>query len=136
MNFLLVFLSFLLTMIISSNVAKAQERAPHGLVYEHPIAFSPSAYNFFHPKTKPSSIQGSCDESSCAPLPMAATVQSSLAEESKARHETSENRVGAGGIAGLIFGFILVVLLAMGVYYVMSNRRGGSRSESTILPSV
>ncbi|KAI3826496.1 hypothetical protein L1987_00544 [Smallanthus sonchifolius] len=134
MNFLLVFLSFLT--IISFTSTKAQDRAPHGLVYENPMAFSPSAYNFFHPKSNPPNIQGSCVESSCAPLPIAATVQSSLAEESKARNEKSESRVGAGGIVGVIFGFIMVVLLAMGVYYVVTNRRGGSRGESTILPSV
>lgn len=132
MNLLLVFLTFLT--IISFTTTKAQDRAPHGLVYETPMAFSPSAYNFFHPKSNPPSISGSCD--SCAPLPIAATVQSSLAEESKPRNEKSENRVGAGGIVGVLFGFVLVVLLAMGVYYVVTNRRGGSRSESTILPSV
>ncbi|MFS7897720.1 hypothetical protein Hanom_Chr01g00070241 [Helianthus anomalus] len=134
MNFLLVFLSFLA--IISSTTTKAQDRAPHGLVYENPTAFSPSAYSFFHPKSNPPSTQGSCDESSCAPLPIAATVQSSLAEESRPRNEKSDNRVGAGAIAGVIFGFIMVVLLAMGVFYVVTNRRGSSRGESTILPSV
>ncbi|XP_076932877.1 uncharacterized protein LOC143598573 [Bidens hawaiensis] len=134
MNSLLVFLSFLT--IISLTTTKAQERAPHGLVYENPMAFSPSAYNFFHPKTNPPSIHGSCDESSCAPLPMAAMVQSSLAEESRPRNDKSEDRVGAGAIAGVMFGFIFVVLLAMGVFYVVTNRRGCSKGESTILPSV
>ncbi|KAJ0623631.1 hypothetical protein HanIR_Chr01g0034321 [Helianthus annuus] len=135
MNFLLVFLIFLT--IISFTTTKAQDRAPHGLVYENPMAFSPSAYSFFHPKSKPPSTQGSCDESSCAPLPIAATVQSSsLAEESRPKNEKSDNRVGAGAIAGVIFGFIMVVLLAMGVFYVVTNRRGSSRGESTILPSV
>ncbi|KAK1411965.1 hypothetical protein QVD17_32854 [Tagetes erecta] len=131
---LIVFLSF--QTIISFTTTKAQDRAPHGLVYETPMAFSPSAYNFFHPKSNPPTTSGSCDEFSCAPLPIAATVQSSLDEESKPRNEKSENRVGAGGIVGVLFGFVLVVLLAMGVYYVVTNRRGGSRSESTILPSV
>ncbi|KAK9058581.1 hypothetical protein SSX86_023423 [Deinandra increscens subsp. villosa] len=133
MNFLHVFLSFLT--LISFTTTKAQDRAPHGLVYENPMAFSPSAYNFFHPNTNPPTTHGSCGESGCAPLPVAATVQSSLAEESKPRNERSEKRVGAGGIAGLIFGFIFVVLLAMGVFYVVTNRRSGSRRESTILPS-
>lgn len=134
MNFLLLCVSFLT--VISFTTTKAQDRAPHGLVYEHPMAFSPSAYTFFHPKANPPSIQDPCDESKCSPLPMAATVESDLAEESRAKTEKSENRVGAGGIMGVIFGFIFVVLLAMGAYYGVIKHRRNSRRENTILPSV
>nr|GEW67335.1 hypothetical protein CTI12_AA411230 [Tanacetum cinerariifolium] len=119
MNFLLLCVSFLT--VISFTTTKAQDRAPHGLVYEHPMAFSPSAYTFFHPKANPPSIQDPCEESNCSPLPIAATVESSLAEESRAKNEKSESKVGAGGIMGVIFGFMFVVLLAMGFYYLHSG---------------
>ncbi|XP_071688199.1 uncharacterized protein [Rutidosis leptorrhynchoides] len=99
------------------------------------MAFSPSAYNFFHPNAKSPNTKEQCNESSCSPLPMAATVQSNLAEESVSKTEKSKSKVGAGGIMGVIFGFVFVVLLTMGAYYVVTNRKSNLRRESTVLHS-
>ncbi|KVI00216.1 uncharacterized protein LOC112520497 [Cynara cardunculus var. scolymus] len=129
------FLLLLFVTVISFTTNRAQDRAPHGLAHENPMAFSPSAYDFFHPKVVPPSIQDPCDGSNCAPFPIAATVQSSLAQESRSRYEKNGSKVGAGGIAGVIFGFVFVVLLAMGTYYVVITRRTNSRRKNTVLPS-
>ena len=118
------FLSFL-------SITTAQDRAPHGLAHEHPIAFSPSAFEFFHPVTE---AKNPCEASNCSPLPLAATVASSLAHESRSTPERSGSRVGASGIAGLVFGFAFVVLLAMGVYYVMVTRKANLSRSNSVQP--
>lgn len=116
-------------------IAGAQERAPHGLANENPIAFSPSAFEFFHPKTQQPTTRNPCDTSSCSPLPLAAQVESTQARESKvSTSKAGQSRVGAGGIAGIVFGFVFVVLLAMGVYYVVSTRRANMSRTNTVLP--
>ncbi|KAI3511778.1 hypothetical protein L1887_18936 [Cichorium endivia] len=130
------FLLLLFVTLISFTTTKSQERSPHGLAYENPMAFSPSAYNFFHPKANPPRIQDPCEESGCSPLPMAATVQSSLAQESASKNEKSGSKIGAGGVAGVIFGFVFVVLVAMGAYFVVSTRRTNLGRKNTVLPAV
>lgn len=115
----------------------AQGRAPHGLANEYPMAFTPSAYDFFHPTTqnKPKKARP-CDESSCSPLPMAAQVEAiGEAQESKieAPH-SSRPTLGAGGVAGIVFGFAFAVLLAMGVYYVVVARRENTSPAKTAQP--
>ena len=112
------------------SLARAQGRAPHGLAYENPMAFSPSAFDFFHPNGQKPSTQNPCAASNCSPLPMAAQVEASLAHQSKA----SSNRVGAGGIAGIVFGFVFAVLLAMGVYYVAVTRRANLTRANSVQP--
>ncbi|PON76807.1 Transmembrane protein [Parasponia andersonii] len=113
----------------------AQGRAPHGLANEYPIVFSPSAYDFFHPTTiqnKPNT-DGPCAKTSCSPLPMAAQVEATgKAQESKiVTHQSDRPSLGAGGIAGIVFGFAFAVLLAMAVYYVVVTRRENtSRAKS------
>ncbi|CAN1253202.1 hypothetical protein LINPERPRIM_LOCUS8256 [Linum perenne] len=106
----------------------AQGRAPHGLVYETPIAFSPSAVEFFHPKTwDPTVMMKPCHESSsgCSHLPMVA-AQMAVEDQSK----VSSSRVGAGSIVGIVFGVSFVVLLVFGVYYVVRRTRRVSLSKA------
>ncbi|PPD83350.1 hypothetical protein GOBAR_DD19714 [Gossypium barbadense] len=67
------------------SIGRCEERAPHGIAYESPMAFSPSAYDFFHPKTP-------CVASTCSPLPVAAQVDGSKALASKV---SSGHGVGA-----------------------------------------
>ncbi|KAL8193252.1 hypothetical protein R6Q57_026833 [Mikania cordata] len=76
------------------TILGAQERAPHGLAHETLVALSPSAYIFFHPNQQ----LGLCEESNCSPLPFAATVQSSLAHESR----VGRANIGAGCIAAVL----------------------------------
>ncbi|KAK1409915.1 hypothetical protein QVD17_36445 [Tagetes erecta] len=109
----------------------SQDRAPHGLAHENLMALSPSAYDFFHPNDQ-FKLQHPCEESSCSPLPLAVTVQSSLAYESR----TGRVKVGAGCIAAIVFGFVFVIILAMGAYYVVTTRRANLRkNNSTVIPS-
>ncbi|XP_014497504.1 uncharacterized protein LOC106759005 [Vigna radiata var. radiata] len=105
------------------SIVVAQERAPHGLVYENPEAFSPSAYNFFHPNEKKPESRDPCATSKCSPMPLVAQVEATEIHESRAKTpEGGSRKLGAGGIAGIVFGVAFVVVLAMGVYHVRFTR--------------
>ncbi|KAK6936045.1 hypothetical protein RJ641_033075 [Dillenia turbinata] len=120
------------------SIARAQDRAPHGLSFENPVAFSPSAVEFFHPNVQPSASKDSC--LTCSPLPLAAQVQSTPAHESRdsttSQPSGGGSRVGPGGVAGIVFGFVFVVLVAMGVYYVVMTRRENTSRAKTVQPDV
>ncbi|CAL5436047.1 unnamed protein product [Camellia sinensis] len=116
------------------SITRAQDRAPHGLVYESPMAFSPSAFDFFHPNTKHKSTQDPCAASNCSPWPLAATVASTLGHQSVSTPTSGRSGVGAGGIAGIVFGFVCVVVLAMGVYYMAVTRRANSSRTNSVQP--
>ena len=128
------FLLFLSSLTILS-ITRAQERAPHGLANENPMALSPSAYDFFHPNTQKSNTKDACSSTSCSPLPMAAQVAATQANDVQvSSSQKGGSRVGAGGVAGLVFGFAFVVLLAMGVYYVVITRRGNMNRANSVQP--
>ncbi|KAL2332039.1 hypothetical protein Fmac_019620 [Flemingia macrophylla] len=116
--------------LVSSVIA--QERAPHGLLYENPEAFSPSAYDFFHPNAKKPETKDPCTASKCSPMPLAAQVEAAEIHESKAStQEKGGKKLGAGGVAGIVFGVAFVVVLAMGVYHVRVTRRANiSRAKA------
>ncbi|KAI3411388.1 uncharacterized protein J3R85_018109 [Psidium guajava] len=130
--------SFLLILLTPAFLclARAQDRAPHGLAYENPVAFSPSAYDFFHPNTQQTTVKKPCAESSCSPLPEVAQV----AEAAKAQEgelsttRDGKSRMGAGGIVSIVFGLAFAVLLAMGVYYVVVTRRANASKAKAIQP--
>ncbi|KAB5561706.1 hypothetical protein DKX38_006663 [Salix brachista] len=115
-------------------VAGAQDRAPHGLVYENPVAFSPSAVGFFHPRTREPKLENPCaaPSTSCSPLPLAARFEDS--DQTKGRISTSRRgggRLGAGGVAGVILGVAFAVLLTLGVYHVTITRKASiNRADS------
>ncbi|XP_073102162.1 uncharacterized protein [Elaeis guineensis] len=111
-----------------------QPRAPHGLVFENPMSFPPSAFEFFHPKSSPPAE---------APLPLVSSFPG--ATSSKARAEQvvasvwsappSHGGVGAGGVAAVVFGLVFVVLVAMGASYVVAKRRANiSRAHTLVQP--
>ncbi|KAK4286450.1 hypothetical protein QN277_003005 [Acacia crassicarpa] len=129
-------LLFLLSLTLVS-IATSQERAPHGLVNEGPVALSPSAYDFFHPNArKPETGGDGCSASKCSPLPEAAQVEATQIYESKALTSLKgRKQLGAGGIAaGIVFGVAFVVLLAMGVYYVRAKRQANMNRANTVQP--
>ncbi|CAK7332347.1 unnamed protein product [Dovyalis caffra] len=116
----------------------AQYRAPHGLVYENPVAFSPSAVEFFHPKTQEPNTKSPCAaSSSCSPLPLAAQLETTdQAQESKiSTSQKGGNRLRAGGIAGIVLGVAFAVLLTMGVYYVMVTRKANIHRANSVQPN-
>ncbi|KAL7244090.1 hypothetical protein ACSBR1_016343 [Camellia fascicularis] len=111
---------------------EARDRAPHGFAYKNPTAFSPSAFDFFHQNTDNDQpiTRYSCAVTICSPLALATTVESALAYESKSTgSEMGGRRVGVGAIAGMVFRFVFVVILAMRVYYGVVTRQANlSRS--------
>ncbi|TKY67220.1 hypothetical protein E2542_SST10112 [Spatholobus suberectus] len=114
---------FLLSLALLS-IARGQERAPHGLVYESPLAFSPSAYDFFHPNAQKPETRDPCTASKCSPLPLAAQVDATQIYENKASAtQKGGKQIGAGGVAGIVTAVALAALLAMGIYYVKVTRQ-------------
>ena len=129
------FFLLLLSSLPLLSIARGQDRAPHGIAYENPMAFSPSAYEFFHPKTEESGTKNPCAVSNCSTLPIAAQVDATKALESKvSTQQKSGHRLGAGGIAGVVFGLAFAVLLAMGVYYVLNTRRANANQANSVQP--
>ncbi|GLT33802.1 hypothetical protein SLA2020_083630 [Shorea laevis] len=127
----------LLSSLALLSIAKSQDRAPHGIAYENPVAFSPSAYEFFHPKTQDPDANHPCAAaSSCSPLPVAVEVRANQALESKvlARQNGGGNRLKAGGVAAIVFGCAIVVLLGMGVYYLAITRRANLNRAKSVQP--
>ncbi|CAN8247273.1 unnamed protein product [Cochlearia groenlandica] len=103
--------------LIFTNIALAQDRAPHGLAYETPAAFSPSAFNFFHtqPDNHDTTLDPCGEESSCSPLPLAAKVQGASAKEEQSEVATMSSGyrsgLGAGGVVWIILGLALALLM-------------------------
>lgn len=127
----------LLSSLALLSIARGEGRAPHGISYESPMAFSPSAYDFFHPKTEKPDSKNPCAASNCSPLPMAAQVGSSakaLDSKVSTQQKSSGHQLGAGGIAGIVFGLAFAVLLAMGVYYVLNTRRTNANRANSVQP--
>lgn len=107
---------FFFSSLIFTNLVLAQDRAPHGLAYETPVAFSPSAFDFFHAQPQnPDATFDPCAESGCSPLPVAAKVQgaSAKAQESEIASISMGTRSGieAAGVVGIIFGLAFAVLM-------------------------
>ncbi|KAI4334402.1 hypothetical protein L6164_019100 [Bauhinia variegata] len=79
----ITFLLFIFSLVLVST-ATGQERAPHGIGYEKPVAFSPSAYDFFHPNAQKRGNKDPCTASKCSPLPLAAQVEDTQVFENRA----------------------------------------------------
>ncbi|CAJ2660678.1 unnamed protein product [Trifolium pratense] len=127
------FFFFSLSLIIT--IVTSQERAPHGLVYQNPEAFSPSAYDFFHPNSQK---HDPCTSSKCSPLPLA--VEATQIHESQgSKLSNGRKQLGAGGIVGIIFGVAFVVVLAMSVYHVKVTRKANmirAKANNSVQPHV
>ncbi|KAL5990665.1 hypothetical protein ACLOJK_011568 [Asimina triloba] len=136
---------FHLFLFLSMAQAQDFETRPrsHGLGEETPLAFSPSAFEFFHPD---SPLPTTTD----SPLPLSMSAFSSTSAEPVAKaaqvHETNTRAAskaggGAGGgpgaVAGIVLGCVLAVLLAMGAYHVSVKRRANiSRAKAAGQPHV
>ncbi|XP_056692162.1 uncharacterized protein [Spinacia oleracea] len=111
---------------------RAQERAPHGLAYQYPSALSPRAYDFFHPNAH----RDSCTKSNCAPIPLAAQVHEAQSEAAAAAAAPRTTTLGAGMIAGPAFAAIIILCLAMGIYYVAKTRYTNLNRTKSVQPDV
>ncbi|XP_057526861.1 uncharacterized protein LOC130805995 [Amaranthus tricolor] len=108
----------------------AQDRAPHGLAYQNPVAFSPTAYDFFHPNGR---NQDPCVSSKCSPFPLAAQVHEAQAQSTAATApRTHSGGIGAGAAVATIFAAIVIVCLAMGIYYVTKTRKANVNRNKTV----
>uniref|UniRef100_A0A7N1A4M6 Transmembrane protein n=1 Tax=Kalanchoe fedtschenkoi TaxID=63787 RepID=A0A7N1A4M6_KALFE len=115
--------------------SRAQERSPHGLAYENPVAYSPAAYDFFHPDAGQSgSNVKSCSKSGCSPLPLAAHFESNQAHESHATLSQRRGGLGAKAITAIVSGMAFAVLLGMGAYYVVTTRRANNNRANSVQP--
>ncbi|KAF8085630.1 hypothetical protein N665_0656s0009 [Sinapis alba] len=101
-------LVFFFSSLIITNIALAQDRAPHGLAYETPVAFSPSAFDFFH-------AQPQNQDATLEPLPVSAKVQGASEKAQQSEIATmsigSRSGMGAGGVVGIIFGLAFAMLM-------------------------
>ncbi|CAN6842187.1 unnamed protein product [Brassica oleracea var. botrytis] len=109
-------LVFFLSSLLITNIALAQDRAPHGLAYETPVAFSPSEFDFFHAQPEnPDATLDPCAESGCSPLPVAAKIQGGSAKEQQSEIATmsigSRTGMGAGGAVMIILGLVFPMLM-------------------------
>ena len=133
-------IGFFLLSLSLVTIVTSQVRAPHGLVYQNPEAFSPSAYEFFHPNSQKHdhNKDDPCTSSKCSPLPLA--VEATQIHESKGgKLDKGRKHLGAGGIVGIIFGVAFVVVLAMSVYHVRVTRKANmirAKANNSVQPPV
>lgn len=134
-------IGFFLLSLSFVTIVTSQERAPHGLVNQNPEAFSPSAYEFFHPNSQKhgnDKKDDPCTTSKCSPLPLA--VEATQIHESKGgKLDKGRKHLGAGGIVGIIFGVAFVVVLAMSVYHVRVTRKTNmirAKANNSVEPPV
>ncbi|CAL1404285.1 unnamed protein product [Linum trigynum] len=136
----------LLTIFISSSPtfitrARAQGRAPHGLAYEGPVAFSPSAVEFFHPNNNNQLPAVTSGHPEAAQLATAAKTSTTNPDEqsnvASSRSGQRRSGLGAGAIAGIVFGVGFAVFMAMGAFYVVRARRANlSKASNSVQPQV
>ncbi|KAL9244559.1 hypothetical protein vseg_018328 [Gypsophila vaccaria] len=120
----------LFSLAIVSSVL-AEDRAPHGLANQQSGALSPSAYEFFHPNDG----QDPCAASNCSPLPLAAQVHEAQSQGERPG-KTNVHEVGAGVIVTPAFALVFILCLAMGIYYLATNRRVKLNCTKTVEPDV
>ncbi|CAI0453025.1 unnamed protein product [Linum tenue] len=144
-------LILLITIFISSSPtfitrARAQGRAPHGLAYEGPVAFSPSAVEFFHPNNNnnqqlPAVTSGHPEAAQLAAAAKTSTTstpdEQSKVASSRSGQSGGRSGLGAGAIAGIVFGVGFSVFMAMGAFYVVRARRANlSKASNSVQPQV
>ncbi|KAL0907362.1 hypothetical protein M5K25_021766 [Dendrobium thyrsiflorum] len=94
------------------QIHAAQPRFLHGLFSENPMAFPPSAYQFFNLYSTPPAAQ-------VAPTPQGLVRGSA--------DSAAPLRVRANGEKVLLFGLIAVIVFAMVVFYLRARRRANAR---------
>ncbi|WOL09611.1 hypothetical protein Cni_G18364 [Canna indica] len=146
---LLVFF-FLLLELMPFGADAAQRRAvelqsrtsPHGLAFENPMPFPPSAFEFFHPDVLLPPAASPIPLTSFYPAATSAKVRADEEEEESAAGVLRAGRgrgvIGARGVAAVAIGLALVVLAAMVVSYVVVKRRrraDSGRGEAIVQPA-
>lgn len=129
------FLFFLSCLSLLLCVSIAGSRPVHGPAYTNPSAFSPEAYDFFHPKSSlsdqnnPPKSSHSLPSTSPTPSPSKTSIVEADSQGSKVssdEHTTSESRreeEGRGETIGVVLGLSFVAFLSLGIYFVIKKRR-------------
>jgi hypothetical protein len=126
-------LFLLFTLILTQAVAQA-ETSPHGLSYETPIAFSPAAFQFFHPGIiPPHERRRSAYAPAQAPMILEQAFKGSTTGRARADEAvgggwignkmSDRRRLAAGGVVGTVVGVGFFVVAVFGVVYVIIKRR-------------
>ncbi|CAO2814346.1 unnamed protein product [Amaranthus hypochondriacus] len=123
LRFLVLFSTFLISQTAS------QDRAPHRLANQSPMAFSPMAYDFFHPNGN----KDPCTFSKCSPFPLAAQLHETQ-EQTTSRPRTHSVGIGAGAVVAAIFAALVIVCLAIGVYNVAKSCQANVNRNKTVQP--
>ncbi|KAF3328009.1 hypothetical protein FCM35_KLT06615 [Carex littledalei] len=123
----------LFTLILTQAIAQAQH-TPHGLSYETPVAFSPDAFQFFHPGIiPPHERRHIAHVPAQAPMLLeqafkGATTGRARADEAVGgawieNNTSDQRRLAAGGVVGILAGVGFFVATVFGVVYVIIKRR-------------
>ncbi|EOA14917.1 hypothetical protein CARUB_v10028258mg [Capsella rubella] len=118
-------------------VSIAGSRPVHGPAYTNPSAFSPEAYDFFHPKSSvpdhnnpPKNSPSSPSTSSPTPSPSKTSIveadSQGSTKVSSDEHTTSESRrdeEGRGETIGVVLGLSFVAFLSLAIFFVIKKRR-------------
>ncbi|XP_010443867.1 PREDICTED: uncharacterized protein LOC104726651 isoform X2 [Camelina sativa] len=116
-------------------VSNAGSRPVHGPAYTNPSAFSPEAYDFFHPKSSISDHNNNPPKNSPSTSPTPSPSKTSIVEAdsqgskvSSDEHTTSESRrredeEGRGETIGVVLGLSFAAFLSLGIYFVIKKRR-------------
>lgn len=128
-------LFLIFTLILTQALALAHaQTSPHGLSYETPIAFSPAAFQFFHPGIIPPHERR---RSTYAPAQAPMMLEQAFKGASTGRARADEavgggwlgnkmsdrRRLAAGGVVGIVVGVGFFVVMVFGVVYVIIKRR-------------
>jgi hypothetical protein len=138
-------LLLLFTLILTQAIAQA-ETSPHGLSSETPIAFSPAAFQFFHPGIIPPHEQRRTAYAPAqAPMMLeqafkGATTGRARADEAVgggciANKTLDQRRLAAGGVAGIVAGVGFFVVTVFGfVYVIIKRRQNVKRANGEVKP--
>ncbi|CAN6806463.1 unnamed protein product [Brassica oleracea] len=127
----LLFFSCSLSLVIC--VAIAGSRPAHGPAYLNPSAFSPEAYDFFHPKSSlpdNNSPRNSHSLPFLSPSPSPSpSMTSNVEADTQGSKVSSDEHIGdsrreegRGETVGIVLGVSFTALLLMGVYFVIKKR--------------
>ncbi|KAL0735251.1 hypothetical protein Bca4012_011461 [Brassica carinata] len=115
-------------------VSIAGSRPAHGPAYLNPSAFSPEAYDFFHPKSSlpdnsPTRNSPSSPLLSPSPSPSPSKTSNVEADTQGSKFSSEEHtneslrEEGRGETVGIVLGVSFAAFLLMGVYFVIKKRR-------------
>ncbi|CAA7024997.1 unnamed protein product [Microthlaspi erraticum] len=110
-------------------VSIAGSRPVHGPAYSNPSAFSPEAYDFFHPKSSlpdNNPPRNPPSSPSPSPSPSKTSIVETDTQGSKVSSDehTSESRRedGRGETVGIVLGVSFTSFLLMGIFFVIKKR--------------